>query len=161
MARKPKNTNGATEFEDETEVPEFVAETLSGDIRDAVLREFKALEKPWQQMNEKEQERVIHRARDIGENLTRQAIRAVAERGFQHLIVAVKQFTVTDEIKTQVVCAATVDNITKLAAHSGEGVFVLVSPKLYFGEREKATPDVVGDLKLPRGKQNQQQPAPV
>ena len=164
MVRKVKNVNGSgadlteTEFENETGIPEFVAETLRGDVRDAVLREFKAMEKPWAQMNEKEQERLIHRAVDIAHSLTNSAIRVAAHRGFAYLVAGVKQFTVTDEIKTVVTCSATVENITKLAKHAGEMVCVLISPTVFFGEREKATPDVVGELKLPKGKQPQQMP---
>lgn len=53
--------------------------TLRGDIRDLILREYKAMSRPWQQMTESEQARLIHRANDIAGTVVRRSVDIVAE----------------------------------------------------------------------------------
>lgn len=142
---KPKQTDVA-------EITE--AKTLRGDIRDQILAEFKGMPKPWQQMNEAEQRRVIERASEIALMLVTRAVRIAAHEGAPHLTAEVGQFTVKDGLKVQMAAAGTVENITRLAEHRGAAVIVLVDPAKYHGERQKAQPDVVGDLRLPRPASN-------
>ena len=127
------------------------AETLRGDIRDALLTELKVGEKPWQQMNETEQERVIRRAETLASDLVNRVVTIVAHEGHPHLIGKVNKFTVKDGLKIEFGVAGLADNIVKLAQHSGDGaVLVLIAPAKYQGHRKPAEPDVIGDLGIPR-----------
>lgn len=126
------------------------AETLRGDIRDALLTEFKLGEKPWQQMNETEQERVIHRVETLAAQLVNRAVTVVAHEGHPHLVGKVNKFTVKEGLKIEFAAAGLSENIVKLAQHSSDGaVLVLVAPVKYQGERKAAETDVIGDLAIP------------
>lgn len=127
-------------------------DTLSGDIRDAVLTEFKMMPKPWQQMNEEEQERIITRAEDIGKNLVAQAVSLIAARGLPVLPITVGKFTVdAGEIKGTFGSYASDDNLIRVRHLADRrALFVLADPAEYDGERAPAEPDNVGDLALPK-----------
>jgi hypothetical protein len=132
------------------------AETLRGDIRDALLTELKIGEKPWQQMNETEQERVIRRAENLATDIVNRAVVLVAHEGHPHLIGKVSKFTVKDGLKIEFGAAGLADNIVKLAQHSGHGaVLVLIEPAKYVGQRKPAETDVIGDLGIPRPDEEQ------
>jgi hypothetical protein len=70
------------DFVEKPSAVEISAETLVGDIRDAVLTEFKQMPKPWVMMSEDEQERVIHRSREIADTIVHRAVSLIAEQGF-------------------------------------------------------------------------------
>lgn len=131
---------------------ELAAETLRGDIRDAILREFKLMPKPWHAMNEQEQERVIWRARDIADQLVRQAVDIVASKGLPALPIQVGKFTVDGSaIKGAYECYADDESLLRIRHIAGaRAMFVLASPDAYRGEEKVAEPDVVGDLAMPK-----------
>jgi hypothetical protein len=129
---------------------ELAADTLRGDIRDALLAEFKGRSKPWQQMTEGEQESVIHRMEHIARGLVDQAVNLVAHQGAPFLLGEAPKFTVKDSCKIEFVVAALPENLIKLANHRGAAVLVLVEPHKYQGHRKPAETDVVGDLAMPK-----------
>jgi hypothetical protein len=142
-------TNGTADNRFDTLI--LASETLRGDVRDEVLREFKGLQKPWAQMNESEQERLIHRAQDIAYRLVKASVEIVAHGGVAHLTSRVEQFTVKpDGIKITLTVGATTENMITLAKNCGPCVLALVDPSKYTGERKKAEPEVVGDLAMPK-----------
>ncbi len=126
------------------------ARTLRGDIRDRLLMEFRSLPRPWQQMNEDEQRRIIHVANDLAAKIVNEAILIAAHEGAPHLVATVGQFTVKDGIKVQMNAAASVENISRLAGHRGAAVLVLTDPSKFHGQRQRAEPDIIGDLRLPK-----------
>lgn len=141
-------------FEDGTEVDvsRLNAETLRGDIRDEVLREFKHLSKPWQAMNEAEQQRCIDRAFDIADGLVRKAVDLVAARGLPSLPVEVGKFTVDGAaIKGAFECYADDESLLRIKHLANRrAVFVLASPDAFSGEQKPQEPEVVGDLAMPK-----------
>jgi hypothetical protein len=132
--------------------PKLSAETLIGNIRDAVLTEFKQMPKPWQAMNEDEQSRLIDRSTDIGDTLVRQAVDLIAARDLPALPINVGKITVDGaECKGTFECFANDENLLRIRHLQGaRAMFVLASPDAYAGETEKPQPEVVGDLALPK-----------
>jgi hypothetical protein len=154
---KPKD-NGAGEAQERDHTPAFdpadpaetmAARTLRGDIRDALLTEFKTTPVAWSFMKEDEQERVIHRCTEIAEQIVNRAILIAASETVPHVPADVAQFTVKDGLKIQLAAAGTLDSISALAAHRGAAVLVLIDPQKYMGQRKSAKPDVVGSLRMP------------
>jgi hypothetical protein len=142
-------TGGQTANSEQT----FDTETLRGDIRDVVLAEFKHIGKPWQKMNEEEQQRLINRAADIADKLVRQAVDLIAARDLPALPIEVGKIEVSGaECKGRFECYADDENLLRIRHLQGSrAMFVLASPSAYQGERAPQTPDVVGDLSMPKG----------
>lgn len=142
-----------TEKTEAPDAPEkFDDKTLRGDIRDAILSEFKTVQKPWQQMTEWEQGRLIHRARDIADKLVRQSVDIIASNGLPSLPIKVGKFTVDGSaIKGTFEAYAEDEALLRIRKLSGtRAMFVLASPDAYQGERKEAETDNVGDLAIPR-----------
>lgn len=136
----------------EASEPAFATETLRGDIRDMVLSEFKLLPKPWQQMTEDEQERLITRATDIAATVVSGAVDLIAARGLPAMPISVAKFTVDgSELKGTYTAFADDENLLRIR-HLAErrAMFVMASPEDYLGERKPAETEVVGDLAMPK-----------
>lgn len=127
--------------------------TLRGDIRDLILREFKAMSRPWQQMTETEQARLIHRANDIAGTVVRRSVDIVAEDGLPSLPVTVGKITLEGgAIKGAYECFADDENLLAIRRlQSKRAMFVLADPDEYFGQRAAAKPTNVGELAMPNG----------
>lgn len=134
------------------ETATLATDTLRGDIRDELLREFKHLPKPWQAMNEDEQSRLINRARDIADTLVRRSVDLVAARGLPALPIEVGKFTVDGAaIKGSFECYADDESLLRIKHLANKrAMFVLASPDAFNGEQQKAETDVVGDLAMPK-----------
>jgi hypothetical protein len=132
---------------------DFHTETLRGDVRDVVLSEFKLMAKPWQAMNEEEQDRVIRRAEDIADRLVRDAVDLIAARGLPAIPIEIGKMTMDGaEIEGKFKCYA--DDETLLRARhlqNSRAMFVLASPDAFNGEQKSAETEVVGDLGIPKG----------
>lgn len=150
---KTQATNGKPEQPEQTERQLKAAESLKGDIRDEFLTEIKQLKKPWEKLTEYEQERLIHRCRDIAGNLVRNAVEIAAARGFEHIPVSIGKFTVDAEkgIQSTFAMARSDENLLAMGRRIGS-VVLLVPLDLhdFMGERKPAEPEVVGDLALPK-----------
>lgn len=131
--------------------PQLATETLRGDIRDAVLAEFKHVDKPWQKMTEDEQQRLINRATDIGDRLVRDAVDLIAARDLPSLPIEVGKITVEgSECKGTFECYADDENLLRIRHLQGSrAMFVLASPSAYQGEQAPAVPENVGSLAIP------------
>lgn len=128
------------------------AETLKGDIRDSILTEFKHTAKPWQQMTEDEQQRMIDRSVDISHTVIQRSINIIAERGLPSMTITVGKFTVdAGELKGTFEAYASDENLLRVR-HLAEqrAIFVLASPEAYQGEKAPAETENVGELALPK-----------
>lgn len=141
----------------ETETPTLNTETLRGDVRDQVLTEFKHLQKPWQAMNEEEQDRLIRRAADIADRLVRESVDLIAARGLPALPIEVGKITVdAAACKGTFECYADDENLLRIRHLQGSrAMFVLASPSAFNGEQSKPEPEVVGDLAMPKERQDE------
>ena len=143
--------NGDASTHDIPKTIEPQTKTLIGDIRNAVLSEFKQMPKPWQMMNEDEQSHIIDRASNIADTLVRTAVDLIAARGLPALPITVGKITVESaECKGAFECYADDDNLLRIRHLQGaRAMFVLASPDAFDGKTEKPKPDVVGDLAMP------------
>lgn len=117
-------------------------ETLSGDIRDALLTHVRSIKVPWAMLAEDEQQSAIDAISRTAEFAVRQVAAIIAHRGLPHVIVGVGKWTVKDGIKLEVEASSLVENIHKLAEHgNGSAVLVLSEPSAYIGERAPAKAD--------------------
>lgn len=118
------------------------AETLSGDVRDALLTHVRAINVPWSMLAEDEQASVIAAISKTAEHTVRTTANLMAQRGFPHLTVDLGKWTVKDGVKLEVSASSSVQNINHLAEHgTGSAVLVLVEAAEFFGERAPAKPD--------------------
>lgn len=124
--------------------------TLESGIRDAILREFKTLEKPWPKMGEWEQERAIGRARDIASILVHDAINIVASRGFENFHVVLGKITVDKGIECKFTLPFSPEAIAGLCARKGDTVILVARDAKDFRDGKKAETDNVGDLAIPK-----------
>jgi hypothetical protein len=144
------------DFDEEDVDAELVFEapkvkTLRGDIRDFVLTEFKGVDKPWQKMTEREQERLIHRARDIADAVIRGTIDTIANRGFEHYYAQLGKMAVDKGIEAKITMPYTDEAMAGLASRRGQTIIIIARDQHEFeGESRKAEPEVLGDLGLPK-----------
>lgn len=118
------------------------AETLVGDIRDALLTHVRSIKVPWAMLNEEEQGDRISAITRTAEHAVRVAAGKIAHRGFKHIVITTGKWTVNEGIKLEVNAAASVENINALAQHgAGAAILVLVDAAEFFGERAPAKPD--------------------
>jgi len=144
--------NGAAQALGNLEQFTLQTDKLVDDVRDLVLTEFKHMPKPWQQMNEDEQTRIINRAADIGDSLVRKAVDLVAARGLPSLPIEVGKITIDGaECKGSFECYADDDALLRIRHLQGSrAMFVLASPDAFNGKTDKPEPEVVGDLSMPK-----------
>jgi hypothetical protein len=135
--------------------PQLAAETLRGDIRDAILGEFKAVPGAYPKLSEDEQQRLIHRAADIANRLVRDAIDVIAQRGLPALPITVGKITVDGSAcKGAFECYADDENLLRIRHLQGSrAMFVLASPSRFNGEQKEAKPENIGDLAMPEPEQ--------
>lgn len=125
--------------------------SLLVDVRDAILSEFKAVDKPWEKQSETEQARLIQRAEYVAGRLIADTVALVADKGFSSIPAAIDQFTRKDGIKITLKSSATVEHITQLAEHGMNAVIlVLAEPAKFMGTKKAAEPENVGDLAIPK-----------
>jgi hypothetical protein len=135
--------------------PQLAADTLRGDIRDAILTEFKASPGVYSKLKENEQQRLIHRAADIADRLVTNAIDLIAERGLPALPITVGKITVDGSAcKGAFECYADDENLLRIRHLQGSrAMFVLASPDRFKGEQKEAKPENIGDLAMPEPEQ--------
>jgi hypothetical protein len=131
--------------------PHLASDTLRGDVRDAILSEFKLIPNAYQKMAEDDQQRLIHRAADIADRLVRDAIDLIAERGLPALPITVGKITVDGSTcKGAFECFADDENLLRIRHLQGSrAMFVLASPDRFKGEQKPAKPENIGELAMP------------
>jgi hypothetical protein len=128
--------------------------TLSGDIRDELIREFKTINGVWGK-TEDEQERLINRASDIADLLVDRAVSVISSRGLTFFTVKLGDVKATGK--------GAIDCAFSMPLHRNEHLIgglckrinqpvILIARDVdeFLGERHEAKADVVGDLGMPR-----------
>lgn len=120
----------------------FEAETLSGDIRDALLSHVRSMRVPWAMLNEEEQRYKIDAISSAAADLVRQTVALLSSRHFPAVVVTTGAWKVDKGIEIKLGAASSTDNIAKLAEHgNGAALLILAEASDYFGERQPAKPD--------------------
>lgn len=138
--------DGATQHGEQamdTETIELKIETLSGDIRDALLTHVRAMEDPWSKLPEARQQDKIDAIAKMADDLVRRAVGMVAASGFDTLHIIIKDFAVKGgAVKGKFETSAISGNLIALADHENtRAVIVLADPGEYMGETAPARPD--------------------
>jgi hypothetical protein len=129
-------------------------DTLSGDVRDALLTHLRAIKVPWAMLAEDEQAEHIAAVQKTGEDVVRRVVNLIAGGGMPHVVGTVAKFTVKDNIKVEFAVTSLVSNICALAEHGkAQAVLVLSNASEFIGEHApaKADPDQP-DLPMQEGK---------
>lgn len=118
------------------------AETLSGDIRDALLTHVRAIRVPWSMLSEEEQADTITAISHSAENAVRRIAGVIAAAEQPHVVGTINKFVVKNDCKVEFLAASLVDNIVALAEHGKtSAVLVLADSSEFIGERAPAKPD--------------------
>lgn len=122
-------------------VIDLAADTLTGDIRDAILDWRKAMGKPWAACNEDEQSDEIHRARDLAENLVKKACVIIASQGKKAMQGTLESVTVKDGIKAVIKLSKMDEQRHSLLDAQGHLIsMVFADSQPFKGERAPAEP---------------------
>ena len=118
------------------------ADTLSGDIRDALLTHLRAIRVPWAMLGEDEQAEHIAAVQNTAEHAVRRIVGLVAGGGMPSVTGTIAKFTVKDGIKVELNVSSLVSNICALAEHGkASAVLVLSNASEFIGEHAPAKPD--------------------
>lgn len=142
------------EIDPDTVLAAAETETLSGDVRDALLTHLRAIKVPWAMLSEEEQQEHITAISNTAEHAVRRIVGLVAGGGMPAVIGTIKKFTVTDAIKVEFLVSSLVANICALAEHGKtQAVLVLSNATEFLGEHAPAKPDPdQPDLPMQEGK---------
>lgn len=122
---------------------DLAEETLSGDLRDAMLTHVRSMETPWSKLSQRDQEDRIDAIERGCSDLVRRAVNIVARRGFDTIPVKIADFTVKGgAIKGKFEAIVTEPNVVALSDHQGHSaVIVLTDASDFIGESAPATAD--------------------
>jgi len=142
------------EIDSDTVLAAAEADTLSGDIRDALLTHLRAIRVPWAMLSEEEQAEHIAAISNTAEHAVRRIVGLVAGGGMPAVIGTISKFTVKNDIKVEFLVSSLVANICALAEHGkASAVLVLSSAADFIGEHAPAKPDPnQPDLPMQEGK---------
>ncbi len=140
----------------------LAAETLRGDVRDAMLTLLRDMQTPFSKLSENDQSWRIEAVSRLAEKVVRDSIRIVANQGFPHVEVLVrnKGKFAGGSMELSMTAPFSVENATKLSDYGvGTAILVLAEPGEFFGERRTARPQP--DQTSFLGDEDEEQGAPV
>lgn len=121
---------------------EMLAETIHGEMRDAILTEIKAAGRSWQEMPQHEQERVIYRIDKRVESILAGVVRTLVGHDFPEVEGALEQITVKDGLKLVVKVSATAHDRFEVVDAVGSHVRVVVADhRVFTGKPGQVTSD--------------------
>ncbi|TBY40863.1 hypothetical protein [Rhizobium leguminosarum] len=131
-----------TEETTEDDALDLAADTLSGDLRDAMLTHVRSMETPWSKMSEHAQSDKIYAISNACERIVRRAVAIVASNGHSPMFGKIAKFTVKDEIKAELVAPSSVGNIEMIAENIGQpAIIIFASPEAFIGQKSEAKAD--------------------
>lgn len=124
-------------------------DTLSGDIRDAMLTRFKQLPNTWNFLSQAEQYDQANGLELLAKQLVRRAVALLTKHEFPHAVITLAEFKVkgSKDIEAKITCQNIEVNREALGNHVGDMcMLVMVDSETFFGERApvKTDPDQPG-----------------
>lgn len=121
---------------------ELARETLTGDLRDALLYWLKKLEKPWIGLTEDEQESVISMLQREARRGAEKAVNIIAADG-RHVIEAeLGKVVISEGITATITCKKSIASVLGLGMAEGSTIqIVSADSRPYVGQRAEAKPD--------------------
>jgi len=141
--KKSENDNDTVEVrkatysreEVDTQEADLAAETLRGDLRDAMLDRFRNTKRPWAAMTETEQREVADQFDAAARHLVQEATRIIAAGGRQTIVATVDSITVKDGIKVVAKVPMTEESLLQLGLAQGHAILIVAaSSDQYSGE---------------------------
>ena len=112
--------------------------SLRGDLRDAMLEQFKRRPKPWDQMLEGQKHDVVAALNNSAETIIRKIVIAIASADRIQVAGTLEQLTVKDGIKATLKAPYSIDSLHALGEAQGKQVLIVVADAgHYMGERRK------------------------
>lgn len=130
-----------------TETVEFASETLTGDVRDALLAQIRTLQKPYARCSQEEQREIIDHAAKVAANLVEQAVLIIAGHGRNVIPAVLESIGVKDGIKAVIKCANVQSSLLELGDSVQKAVFIVVADKSQF-TGEQSAPQPESDQKI-------------
>lgn len=122
---------------------QLAEETLTGDLRDALLTHVRSMQTPWSKMSERDQGDKIDAIEKLAEDTVRRAVSIIARRGFDVIPVIVKDFGVKGRaIKGKFEALTSEATLVALGDHQEQAaIIVLTDASDFVGEQAQARPD--------------------
>lgn len=129
---------------DETDPPELDLDTLTGDIRDALLTHFQSAQKPWPQMTQRAQRDTANAFERAAQRLVKCVVAKLSAHEFASCAVALGEVKIKGDkgIEAKIVALNTGFNRDALGAHVGStAIIVMCDAETFYGERHAAKTD--------------------
>lgn len=121
---------------------EIAAETLRGDVRDAMLSRIHNLQRPWKAMTEDQQAEVAAAMDQCARDLVTKATQLIAANGRKTITATVDSITVKDGIKVVAKVPMTEESLLSLGLAQGHAILIVAAAsENYDGERGPAHTD--------------------
>lgn len=119
------------------------AETLAGDLRDALLTHVRSMQTPWSKMSEDQQRDKIYAVERAAQDAVRRAVAVISGRGFDNVRATLGKFSVDGgKVKGTFETIVSEANVVSLSDHQGQTVLlVLADAADFMGESAPAEPD--------------------
>lgn len=108
-------------------ITELAADTLRGDVRDALLSWFKATPKPWAQMGEQEQRDLADSADRCSRQLVKDACQIIAASERPCIVAKLTEYGEKDGIKAKLDLASKGEVVAALHEACGREVLIVTS----------------------------------
>lgn len=132
---------------------EIDVNTLSGDLRDAMLTRFRLLKRPFSELSQQEQTEVANGLDLAARDLVRKAVREVTKTDFEHVVITLGEVKIKGEkgIEAKITCPNIEHNRSILGEHVGDMVtLVMIDSESFLAERGPAQIDKdQGELEIP------------
>lgn len=122
---------------------DVASETAAGDVRDAMLQRIKGLTKPWNQMTQDEQNRLVEGLGYDGRRLVETVVQIVTDSPFPRAVGRIAKMVVIPGDKARIECPVHFqlipENLETLGVNVGSMVsLVMVDASKFKGQREPA-----------------------
>lgn len=141
MKKDTENEEITSAEDDDAEdsVLELAIETLTGDMRDEMLKRMRTMQKPWEKMTEQEQRSLNSDMDWLAKRIVKKAVHMIAARKRKVILGKLAQVTVKDGIKEQLEIGQRCEHRHDLIDAQGSAVLIVVADADEFtGEREPA-----------------------
>lgn len=112
---------------DDLPVAELAADTLRGDVRDAMLSWFKATPRPWGHMSEAEQRDFADTVDRAARNLVKQACQIIAANERPVIVANLVEYKEKEGVEAKLKLASTGANVAALHEACGREVLIVTS----------------------------------
>ncbi len=121
---------------------DLVADTLTGDMRDAILGIIKAQPAGWLLMTQAQQKEYAASVEKICEDIVRRAVRLIASEGRRCIVATLEQYVEKDGIKATLKMMPRMETVQALhEAVGGEVLLVAATAEGFRGERAPVQTD--------------------